>query len=116
MGDIFQSTWGYDQTNVDFFQVIELVGTCSARVREVNLPIIEDKATGWASANRVYQVCRDILPAAYRSVHIKDQNKGDLKRLTPTYDGESVCFKMASYADAYLVETDTVKTYESWYA
>lgn len=116
VGDIFRSTWGYEQTNVDFFQVIELVGACSVRVREVNLPIIEDKATGWASAHRVYAVCRDILPAADFSVHIKDQDKGDLKRLTPTYNGESVRFKMASYADAYLVQTDTVKTYESWYA
>ena len=35
VGDLFHSSWGYDQTNNDFFQVVALVGDSSVRVREV---------------------------------------------------------------------------------
>ena len=38
LGDLFYSSWGYEQTNVDFFQVIEIVGSSSVRVRESPSP------------------------------------------------------------------------------
>jgi hypothetical protein len=34
VGDIFYSSWGYDQTNVDFYEVVGLTGA-SVKVREV---------------------------------------------------------------------------------
>ena len=118
LGDLFYSSWGYDQTNVDFFQVVELVGTSSVRVREVSPPMIEDKAVSWASSDRVYQNTKELLPPAPYSVFIKDQEHGDLKRLK-SYAADGVShpqFYLSSFADAYLVEGDTIKTYESWYA
>ena len=42
VGDIFSASWGYEQTNNDFFQVIALVGEKSVRVREVHPPINGD--------------------------------------------------------------------------
>ena len=36
IGDIFYSSWGYDQTNVDFFQVVDLKGKRTAVVQEIN--------------------------------------------------------------------------------
>lgn len=39
VGDIFYSTWGYDQTNVDFWQVVELKGTQTAIIREIHAEI-----------------------------------------------------------------------------
>ena len=118
VGDIFCATWGYEQTNNDFFQVIGLVGESSVRVREVYLPLIESTATGPMAEDRVLQVSREILPAADRSVFIKDQEKGDVKRLkSHAADGKSnPQFKLTSYCDAYYVGTDTIKVYESWYA
>lgn len=35
VGDIFRSSWGYDQTNIDFYQVVALVGSKMAEVREI---------------------------------------------------------------------------------
>lgn len=117
VGDIFRATWGYEQTNNDFFQVVELVGTSSVRVREVYPEITESKAVSWGSEDRVYKISRDILPAADRSVFIKDQQRGDLKRLTShAADGVSnPQFKLSSFADAWLVPEGSCVAYESWY-
>ena len=115
VGDIFSASWGYEQTNNDFFQVVELVGSSSVRVREVYLPIVDSEAVSCMSENRVYQIVRDLLPACSSSVFIKDQERGDLKRLTEGYSEGSVKFKLASFASAYLCKADTLETYESWY-
>lgn len=118
VGDIFESSWGYDQTNVDFFQVIELVGQTSVRVREVYPPMIEEDAVGPMSADRTYKMTNEILPPCSCSVFIKDQEKGDLKRLK-SYAADGVSdpqFNLSSFASAWLVKGSTIKTYESWYA
>lgn len=117
VGDIFCASWGYEQTNNDFFQVIELVGTSSVRVREVYPEITKSKAISWGSEDRVYKISRDILPPADRSVFIKDQQRGDLKRLTShAADGVSnPQFKLSSFADAWLVPEGSCVAYESWY-
>lgn len=118
VGDIFRATWGYEQTNNDFFQVVELVGTGSVRVREVYLPLIESTATGPMAEDRKLKVVREILPAADHSVFIKDQERGDVKRLKSwAKDGVSnPQFKLSDFCDAYHVSGDEIKVYESWYA
>lgn len=118
VGDLFWASWGYDQTNNDFFQVIALVGESSVRVREVNPPMIESRATGPMAEDRVFENTKELLPAAPFSVFIKDQEKGDLKRLKSyAADGKSnPQFYLASFADAYYCGGDTIKVYESWYA
>ena len=120
VGDLFHASWGYDQTNNDFFQVIALVGESSVRVREVN-PVCEDaKATCWAAEDRVFSTNTNgqLLPPSHFSVFIKDQEKGDLKRLKSyAADGKSnPQFAISSYASAYYCGGDTIKVYESWYA
>lgn len=118
VGDLFSASWGYDQTNNDFFQVIALVGESSVRVREVNPPMIESRAISWASEDRVFKNTKELLPAAPFSVFIKDQEKGDLKRLKSyAADGKSnPQFYLSSFADAHYCGGDTIKVYESWYA
>ena len=118
VGDIFESSWGYDQTNVDFFQVVKLVGKTSVRVREVYLPMIKEDSTCSMAADRTYKVTHEILPAASSSVFIEDQENGDLKRLK-SYAADGVSypqFTLSSFADARLVKSDTITEYESWYA
>lgn len=39
VGDIFCSSWGYDQTNVDFYEVVGLT-PASVRVRPVGLKVV----------------------------------------------------------------------------
>lgn len=117
VGDIFCASWGYEQTNNDFFQVVEVVGTCSVRVREVYPQIVKSSAVSSMSEDRVYNITRDILPAADRSVFIDNQERGDLKKLK-SYAADGVsdpCFKLSSFADAHLVPLGEKKVYESWY-
>lgn len=115
VGDIFSASWGYEQTQTDFFQVVELVGTSSVRVREVCLPIIESEAISSMAENRIYKNVRELLPACSSSVFIKDQERGDIKRLSDGYSEGEVKFKLASFASAYLCKGDSVRSYESWY-
>ena len=119
VGDLFSASWGYDQTNVDFFQVIALVGETSVRVREVNPPLLGESATAPMAGDFTYQT-KDlpILPPARSSVFIKDQEKGDLKRLKSyAADGKSnPQFRLDTFASAYLCDGNTTTVYESWYA
>ena len=119
VGDLFEASWGYEQTNVDFFQVVALVGKESVRVRQVLPRMVDEVATCSMAADRVYQVPQDgeLLPPAHSSVFIHDQEKGDLKRLK-SYDADGVShpqFRISSYADAHYCAGPTVKAYESWY-
>jgi hypothetical protein len=44
IGDILRTCWGYDQTNVEFFQVTKLIGLHSVELREIGQ---ERVATGY---------------------------------------------------------------------
>ena len=117
VGDIFHASWGYDQTNNDFFQVVSLCGESSVRVREVNPPMISSRATGPDAEDRVFQTGDlPILPPVSSSVFVKDQERGDIKRLKRWDETCAPRFTLASYADATLCTGDTIKVYESWYA
>ena len=35
IGSILYTSWGYEQTNIDFYQVIELIGTSTVVLREI---------------------------------------------------------------------------------
>lgn len=119
VGDFFSCSWGYEQTNVNFFQVIELVGTTSVRVREVYPKMIAEEGISGMSADRTYDLSsKEILPPSPYSVFIDDQEKGDLKRLK-SYAADGISnpqFYLTSYTDAYYCNSATEKHYESWYA
>lgn len=116
VGDVFTASWGYEQTNVDFFQVIALVGEGSVRIREVYPNLVSEDPTCSMAANRTYEITDELLPAAGRSVFIKDQEKGDLKRIQVSkYDGEPY-IRIDSFATARRVKNDKITVYESWYA
>jgi len=36
VNDVLYSSWGYEQTNVDFYQVIKLVGKTMVEIQEIN--------------------------------------------------------------------------------
>lgn len=120
VGDLFHASWGYDQTNNDFFQVIALVGASSVRVREVSPVCEQSEAVCWGAEDRVFSTNTNgnLLPPVKYSTFIKDQENGDLKRLKSyAADGKSnPQFYLSSFADAYYCGDDTIKVYESWYA
>ncbi len=118
VGDFFSASWGYEQTNVDYFQVIALVGATSVRVREVYPRMIQEEAISSMSADRTYNLdTSEILPPAPRSSFINDQENGDLKRLKSwAADGVSnPQFYLSSFCDAHYCTGKTEKQYESWY-
>lgn len=118
VGDIFTSSWGYEQTNNTFFQVVALAGTTSVRVREIHPALEEEEAVSSMSANRTYKVNKEEQAYPPTSLFIKDQEAGDIKRLK-SYAADGVSnpeFRMSSFANAYLVQGGSVKVYDSRYA
>ena len=121
VGDVFSMSWGWEQTNVDFFQVVAKVGKNSVRIRAVNPALVAESATGPMAADRTYDIPRngEMLPPCRSSVFIQDQVNGDVKRVQNSYsnrDEVRPCIKMRSYACAYREEPGESKHYESWYA
>ena len=110
VGDIFRASWGYDQTNIDYYEVVALIGQCYAEVREIDQ---EAEETGfmqgkcvptpgkWATepdgseAGRAYKAEHGHYPRvekASRRVKIQDASGGE------------ACFRVASYCHAYRIK------------
>lgn len=120
VGDVFSSSWGYEQTNVNFFQIVELIGKTSVRIKEVCPPIVENNPTGAMSADRVYAMPtnEEMLPVKKWSVFISDNSKGAIKRIHTytSFNKNDPIIKLSSYAYAYPCKGKTEKCYVSWYA
>lgn len=116
VGDIFHTSWGYEQTNNDFFQVVEVVGKQSVKVVAVNPEIIDRKGVSGMSEDRTYKITSELLPPA-KSVFINDTERGDLKRLKDWGDDQHPCIIVGTSKQiATRVTGDTLTAYESWYA
>jgi len=113
VGDIFFMSWGYEQTNLNFFVVTELVGNQSVRIKECVLKTTEESMYSHGMARDVaFDTSKfEILE---RSLFCKDDQKGKgmLKRVCQM--GDSVYLNMTSYANAYPYKG--AKLYNSWYA
>lgn len=117
VGDLFVSSWGYEQTNLNFFQVVALVGSQSVRIREVTPKIQKEENEGGMSR---YIRCSipgpgEMLPVLTRSQFVNDQGRGDVKRIHDGINGGDVYFKVGE--GGYLCyKYDGGQLYESWYA
>lgn len=96
--DVLVCSWGYDQTNIDYYQVIELVGKRSVKIREISCERVEThfmqgksvpavgkfvgeamlkkvdendrvRIASYASASKLEQVVIDGKPCGYRPSH-----------------------------------------------
>lgn len=94
VGEILYSSWGYDQTNVDFYQVVEVKGK-TFKIRAIESKTVEGSTQSHGMADHVLPV---------RDAFLKDEEP-IVKR----------SFKLNSYS--WLSKTDD-KTphYRSWYA
>ena len=100
LGDIFHFSWGYEQTNVDFYQVIEKSG------RMLTLREIGQKSTDRETGNSM---------ADYR-VAVKDAflpDKKPIKKLLQ-FSGNTPYIRIESFGWCSLWDGDP--TYCSWYA
>lgn len=111
IGDLFYASWGYEQTNIDFFQVIALKGSKSVLIREVYPNKKTEKAVSDMSRNISFEVTNELLKPLDRSVFVKDNERGDMKRISGTKDSYHI--SIDSFANAYPYSGQ--KLYESWY-
>jgi hypothetical protein len=44
VGDVLRASWGYDQTNIDYYEVTALVGTTMVEVREIGKQSVETQS------------------------------------------------------------------------
>ena len=56
-GDILNTSWGYDQTNVEFYQVIEKKGTSSVVLREIDGEMVP--SSGYSSMAGMIKPIKD---------------------------------------------------------
>lgn len=99
-GDFFVSSWGYDQTNVDFYQVVRISDTGkTVWLRHVQSRIVDGDGTAYTKVIPV----PDTFGAHDADPY--DNRAGLLKRKLRTYDhgnGVEHAVTITSYADAYL--------------
>lgn len=100
IGDIFEASWGYEQTNVDFYQVVGIIGKM-AELRPINGQQVPDGG-GYSSMSAHVVAVKDSF--------IKENT---FKKLIQGYNGKP-CFTFCSYKSAYL--WDGTPKYISWYA
>lgn len=105
IGDILCSTWGYDQTNVDYYQVTKVIGKM-VEIREICGKHVEGSGYSHGMAD-------EVMPVKDRFVEKAEPMK---KRVGSSY-GEPNGYGVSinTYASAYKIE-ETEKHYRSWYA
>lgn len=96
VGDLFVSTWGFEQTNVDFYEVVEKKGS-TVTVREIAAARVEGSEYSHGMADEV--------------VPVKGEYIGEpMKKRLNQYG-----FNVNSFASARKTE-EGKKQYRSWYA
>lgn len=108
IGDIFHMSWGYEQTNSDFFKVIGLKGKTQVVLQEVQLPVKSETAISSMSRKVKYDI-KGAKPVE-QSVFVKDNEKGMIKKIKGDKDRPYISM---DYSNAYIYKGDEV--FESWY-
>lgn len=115
VGDLFVATWGYDQTNNNFFQIVAIKGHNSVLIKEVEPRCIRERGIGFMSGNYTYETPKagEMLPPVNYSIFIKNNETGDLKRIcTNEYVPQG--FIRINNHRAYPYNGREL--YQSWYA
>ena len=99
--DILYTSWGYDQTNIDFYQVTKVVGKKSVKIRKINGAV--DHHDGYQSN---YVVPRKNSFYEQRGEYDKDH----LEMLKRVHEGNSITIESYAHATPWegqpLRETD----------
>ena len=110
VGDILASSWGYEQTNVCLYQVVELNGATMVTVKRVHLEPACVDGTGWASEDISF-----VLPVPGTIVASADEKpiKRKVKNFYRDNRPEGDLIEIASYESAYHYNGE--KMHRSWY-
>jgi len=100
VGDVFASSWGYDQTNVDFYQVLK-VSDKAVMIQEIESETVEK--------------CGDMSEYVRPILGKFKANSKPFRRLVKMWSDQDVYIKIASYE--YAHKTDPNKKHlETSYA
>lgn len=114
VGDILYSSWGYEQTNLNFFKVIKATEK-SIRIVEVSMKKANEE--GVSGMSRYIAFDTKTAEPLERSIFIEDQEKGDLKRVgSYEYQGKKTYYVNVGRGRYGLYHYNGKKLYESWYA
>jgi hypothetical protein len=107
IGDILECSWGYDQTNVDYYQVTKVLGKM-VEIRPIAGQHVEGSGYSHGMADSVKPVQNAFIEKHW-------SGKDVLRKLVKASSYKDYCVSIASYANAYKVDENST-TYRSWYA
>jgi hypothetical protein len=88
VGDIFCNSWGYDQTNIDYYQIIDKPSNYYAIVKQINSKVIDTTRAG------------DYLVAPNKGSFSERYPEEIRVKIKNGYNG-SEAFRVNSYSNAY---------------
>jgi hypothetical protein len=112
VGDILEMSWGYEQTNLDFFKIVAVTEK-TVRLVEVSMKV--KGQTGVSGMSRYVSFDTTNAQVLEKSYNIKDQVKGDIKKIgCYEYNGnKNYYIKVDNH---HLSKYHGQELYESWYA
>jgi hypothetical protein len=102
VGDILESSWGYDQTNVDYYQVTKVKGKM-VEIREIGAQTVPESTYSHGMADMVKPVRDRFL------------DKETLNKIVRGSSYKDYFVKIESFAYAYKIKEED-QTYRSWFA
>ena len=109
-GDIFRASWGYDQTNIDYYQVVRLIGEHMAEVREIQQ---QTEETAYMQGKCVpmpgvwdTEAYYDGDGEQYKAEHghYPRRDKAPFRVKIQGSEGSEPYFRVASYCGAYRIK------------
>ena len=86
-GDVLRCSWGYDQTNIDYYEVTRLIGARMVEIRKIGAESVNDGGLAMTG---------DCVPRPGHYIG------APMRKAVSDYDGQSV--RIASYASAHKIE------------
>lgn len=86
-GDVLRCSWGYDQTNIDYYEVTRLIGARMVEIRAIGAESVNDGGLAMTG---------DCVPRPGHYIG------APMRKAVSDYDGQSV--RIASYASAHKIE------------
>ena len=99
-GDVFVESWGYDQTNVDFYQV---TGTTK---KMVEIKPIDGKLVGEGHSARLVPDIGNFLKGNFSYISEKKAGTRKLVQQFDAYGKTEIYLTMSSYSSAYLSDPE----------
>lgn len=92
VGQVFYTSWGYEQTNIDFYEVVDVPSPATVVIRKIARKAVRE--TGWASEDVVAEPGRYIgeptrvrIVNGYRSPTFYPEGSKSSVGLAHPYDG-----------------------------